>query len=322
VKVFAEAIKINFISPVSEVYRKNSKMDTKNFQDEYWLGQQGVRFGKGEHSAFVYHSPGIPSMVLETKKKELLLNLDDMYDHRFFQIQGEDRKKGEIRHPSEYKSGESRQNTFSLVVGHSSHFMPRLMLQPYGYLATHIWTEHADNTTLATNRALYYGSDKINSAKDAKGGFVKYHIPVTKSVFYSNPYYYKHPDMGVAIKEDADYLAFLDDLYSHGIEIAMHNVHPYMNPTRETLEQALAFMRKRFHTVTWIDHGDLATNFSFQGLDKRSPSYAEDLWKKMEFGIFGNIVLRILPLFTMTSICFKQKTGMSSRPHCIGSTQP
>ena len=61
------------------------------------------------------------------------------------------------------------------------------MKNPAGYEAAYIWTEHADYTDISTNRATYFGSEKIINADSATGGFVYFNIPVTKSVFYANP---------------------------------------------------------------------------------------------------------------------------------------
>lgn len=56
-----------------------------------------------------------------------------------------------------------------------------------GKLQQMIWTEHADYTDLQTQRAVNFGADTIEHATQARGGFVANKIPVTKSVFFSNP---------------------------------------------------------------------------------------------------------------------------------------
>ena len=61
------------------------------------------------------------------------------------------------------------------------------MKNPAGFEATYIWNEHADFTDIKTNRATYFGSENVIHPDNAIGGFVKYNIPVTKSVFYDNP---------------------------------------------------------------------------------------------------------------------------------------
>ena len=53
VEVIREALLFELNLPVSEVYKKNRKRDTRNFSDEYWLQRQGVFFSDDENSVFV-----------------------------------------------------------------------------------------------------------------------------------------------------------------------------------------------------------------------------------------------------------------------------
>jgi len=286
VKVFREAIDLAFKPQVTEVYRKNRIADTRWFQSYYWLDHEGVRFGAGKQCAFLYHTPEVSSLELNTGKRDLLVNLDHMDDHHYVQqIQGN--QVGKVRHPSEYHALQERMNSFSLVVGYQPKVMPRFMSQPYGYLATHVWTEHADDQTLETNRAIYFGSEKITDASKSIGGFVKYGIPVTKSVFYSNPYYKQDGHSSIAIQQRPDFLSFLDQLQARGNEIVLHTLYPYeIRHYQPTTEQALAFMKNRFDSVTWIDHGYLTSSFAFDGLDIKSPHYLANLWEKYDTRYF------------------------------------
>ncbi|USG64830.1 hypothetical protein NDK47_22315 [Brevibacillus ruminantium] len=285
-KVFRESLVLGFAQRVSEVYRKNRKVDALSTQARYWLDREGVRFGQGKQTALVYHTPHISSLELLTVQNQLQVNLDHMSDHRYVE-ELEGKQVGKVRHASEYKATEERINSFSLVVGYQPILMPRLMNQPYGFLATHVWTEHADEQSLASNRAVYYGSEKVESPDKAVGGFVKYGIPVTKSVFFANPYYRPQNPINVAISESPEFLAYLKDLRKRGMEIGLHTVYPYeFHLYRDVADRVLDTMKKEFDSVTWIDHGYLKNSFGFQGLNIKTPYYLADLWKKYDTRYF------------------------------------
>lgn len=277
VQVFYEDLLLRFEPEVNKVYRKNRKTDTRRFQNTYWLDRQGVQFGEGNESALIYHTPEVSSLFLDTKDKQLTVHLDHDQDHRFFQAY-ETRSTGKVRHAAEYSRGEQRHNHLRILLGTEPTALPRLMLQPHGYLATHVWTEHADEGIMRSHRAVYYGSEQIMDADLAVGGFVKYQIPVTKSVFYSNIGYGKQHPIDVAIVEEPEFLPFLKDIYAQGSEIVLHSVHPRGSPTPELLEKALKFMYEHFKAKTWIDHGHINATFAFQALEKNSPHYIGKLW--------------------------------------------
>ena len=286
VRVFREAYTLHFRPPVSEVYRKNRVVDRWFLQPHYWLDREGAKFGRGNLSALLYHTPGVSSLELFPKQKQLVVNLDHMGDHRYVQ-QTVNSYVGKVRHPSEYKAAEEHTNAFSLVVGHEPQIMPRFMSQPNGYLATHVWTEHADEQSLALNRAIYFGSEKVSNADTAVGGFVKYRIPVTKSVFYSNPYYQEGGRSHVAIQQNKEFLAFLDHLHQRGHEIVLHTLYPFeFVHYQSTTDEALRFMKSRFGSKTWIDHGYLKASFAFDGLDIRTPHYLANHWEKYDTRYF------------------------------------
>ena len=80
-KVAREALIVQFDLPVNEVFRKNGVMDTENFSPEYCLNRQGVKFGRGERQAMIYHTPGVSSLQLDYEKNTLLINLEYCKDH-------------------------------------------------------------------------------------------------------------------------------------------------------------------------------------------------------------------------------------------------
>ncbi|CAM3221569.1 hypothetical protein EDM52_06060 [Brevibacillus invocatus] len=261
-------------------------VDTRGFQSHYWLDHEGVRFGAGKQSALLYHPLKVSSLELDTGKKELIVNLDHMGDHHYVQ-QTTSNQVGKVRHPSEYRTNEERVDSFSLVVGYQPKVMARFIIQPYGYLTTHVWTEHADEQTLESNRAIYFGSEKSTQASQAVGGFVKHRIPVTKSVFYSNPYYKPYLRSHIAIEQHPQFLPFLDELHKQGNEIVLHTLYLFeLRHYQSTTENILAFMKNRFGSVTWIDHGYLKSSFAFDGLDKKTPHYLAQMWEKYDTKYF------------------------------------
>ncbi|MGG4446402.1 hypothetical protein ABEX29_05215 [Brevibacillus porteri] len=206
--------------------------------------------------------------------------------YRYVQ-QGSTNQVGKIRHASEYRANDERTNSFSLVVGYQPKLMLRFMSQPSGFLATHVWTEHADKQTLQTNRAVYFGSEKITSSAQATGGFVKHRIPVTKSVFYSNPYFQAKSPVNVAIAQCPEFLQFLDDLNRNDNDMGLHTLYPYkIRHYQKTTEDALQVMKDHFQSSTWIDHGYLKSSFAFNALDNQTANYLAHQWKKYDTSYF------------------------------------
>lgn len=306
VKVFNETLALTFADNVREVYRKNRKVDTEQFQEEYWLDKQGVRFGRGKRSVLIYHVPDISSLYLKTYQKQLRIHLEDLHDHRFSRDSCELAYNGtslrimDAYHAAEYTCGQVRVNRFTLTIGNSPSVLPRMMLNPHGFLAGMAWTEHADKSTLASHRAVYHGDERIEQAQAAVGGFVKYGVPVTKSVFYCNPLQRSYQGLiplrgeqdselvpQVALKENEEFLRFLKGLQVLGHEICLHGVSPSsLDETRERLEEAVRFMSETFRPKTWIDHGRNHCNFCGDGLDPASPYYAADFWKQHDTTYF------------------------------------
>jgi len=297
------ALVLESAQQVTEVFRASRKSDTAVFQDEYWLAQQGVAFGEDGHSLLIYHTPQVSSLQLNTKNNWLAINLDYEKDHPFlhFPLDNDTTDYKQDWSASTYRKGNKRVNLLSIYVGVATGSLPRFMKNPAGFLATYIWTEHADFTEIRTNRASYYGSEKINNPKDATGGFIKYNIPVTKSVFYDNPDKITNTEIsnGVftgqesAIRTDKDFHDFLEQISSRDIEICLHTPEQFTTtPTR--LKKALKFFRGHYGSVSWIDHGynnHLENNredLMCDGLLKRSPYYAARLWKKYGVKYFWN----------------------------------
>jgi len=297
------AILLKSKQKVSEVFRSNRKSDKDNFQQEYWLDKQGVMFGEGENSLLIYHTPDISSLQLAANDNLLLINLDYEKDHPFlhFPLNNDSTDYMEDWSASKYDKREKRTNSFNLNVGIKTKSLPRLMKNPSGFLATYIWTEHADFSNIRTNRATYFGSEKINHPENSTGGFIKYNIPLTKSVFYDNPDGITNTEISEgnftglesAIQTDTSFHTFLMQIKDRDIEICLHTPEQFTT-TPEQLENALSFTKENFVSVSWIDHGynnhieNNREDLMCDGLLKRSPYFAAGLWEKYGVRYFWN----------------------------------
>ena len=298
-----EALAFKFDVPVSEVYKKNRKVDTgDDVKSEYWLQKQGVKFGDGPRSALIYNSQGVSSLQLNTDKSLLFVNLDYNLDHPFINIpfQADGGKRWNDLSSSKYSKGSVRTDSVSLYFGHVPDFLPRLMLVPKGYLAGHVFTEHADGGgTMEPHLAAYLGSDSIIDINKARGGFVGHKIPVTKSVMFSDSYgMLSDSTIGEGTVWNRMKF-FLDKLYETGLyDICLHTPED-LNSNRQVLEEAIAFMKDRYDTRSWIDHGmyDGTINrecFVCDGLNPESDYYAADLWEKHDTRYFWSSAVELI----------------------------
>lgn len=299
VEVSRSALLIEYAMPLQEVLRANRKSDINEFQNEYWLDKQGFSLSNGSTLLAVYHSSDVSSLQLNTQTHLAVINLDYEKDHPFlrFPLDADtfDYKINEST--SLYNRGGKRDNSFKIFAGIKPERLPRFMKNPNGYLATYIWSEHADWGDIRTHRATYFGSEKVVDADSAVGGFVKYNIPVTKSVFYDNPDSVTNTmasdslftSLESAIKTDTAFAGFLHQVHQKGNEICLHTPEQFTT-TPERLASALAYMQKYFNSPSWIDHGynNLASNNREDFVCDGPLNYAAPLWKKYGIHYFWN----------------------------------
>ena len=151
-----------------------------------------------------------------------------------FPLLGKNKNKFEDHSASVYTIGDSISSSFTFFSVEPDFINARLLTNPYGYLSSFIWTEHADFSDLRIQKAVYLGSENVNQLNDATGGFLKYSIPVTKSIFYSNPDKINNsekagffPGPSASYKETPDFRNFLRLLDESGIEICLHTPDHY-----------------------------------------------------------------------------------------------
>ncbi len=296
VTVNRESLVMKYEVPVTEIFKKNGKSDNRNFNSEYWLAKQGVKFGEAYHSALIYHTPGISSLQLNVADSLLFINLDYSKDHPFINIpyQADGQGKWTDCSPSRYYRNAVKTDSVSFYVGYLPPGIPRIMLLPDGYVAGHVFTEHADGgKRIEPHLAAYFGSDSIKDIKNAVGGFAGHKIPVTKSVMYcdSNG---KLSDPSAGEASDWNRMAsFLDQLNETGLyDICLHTPED-LSSDRRTLSEAIPYMKQRYSTRSWIDHGMFDGNinrecFVCDGLNPASEFYAGDLWKEYDTRYFWN----------------------------------
>ncbi len=297
------ALAIGFHDEVQSIMRKNSHVHKSDFQDEYYLDRHGMIAGESIRTLALYHLNGLSSAQLHTENKLLLLNLDYYRDHPMMHFPLREDTLNYFHDLSAARSGRRQKMThhFHLYAGLDLHEIPRFMPVPDGFEAAVIWTEHADWTDIRTHRAVNFGHEDIADAEDAIGGFVKYNIPVTKSVFFDNPDSIRNDAASnglftgyhASLRSDTAFFDLLKQLHLRGHEICLHTPEQYTS-TRRKMTEALSFMQYHFGSVTWIDHGYNNTphnnreNLVCDGLLPASPHYARDLWQAFGVRYFWN----------------------------------
>ena len=302
VSLYRHSVYFGYALPLKEVERKNKLADTTEFQMEYWLNKEGFILSNENTALVLYRPHDLSSIQLDVKHNTAILNIDFAPDHPMlhYPLLKKSIGKFEDISPSVFKVKDTLYGRFELITTLNTVKVPRLLSNPYGYLSSFIWTDHADYTDLRTNKAVYYGSEEINRPDQTIGGFLKYSIPVTKSIFYANP---DKVDNSVKVKfmkgaeasfkESEEFKVFLKQLHENNFEICLHTPDHFTS-RRKLLEEAMEVMNKEFTPVSWIDHGyDNAESSNREdlmcdGTDSSSKWYSANLWKKYGLKYFWN----------------------------------
>lgn len=237
-------------------------------------------------------------LLVDGENFTLRYNLDDYRDHRYCRYLDPDRRRTEMgemvmemRSVTSRTRGEVASQYCCLHIGSIPPIRPRVMHIPNGYEALLLWTEHADRASLESHRAVYFGRSDISKADEAVGGFVYHCIPVTKSVFWSNPSGQpcstSHRVPQVALADNDDFKILCQDLAKLGYEICVHAPHP-KNGTPEAGPETARQFAKLFGSTTWIDHSSRIVHYglSGQGLNQKSPYYMKNAWEETGFHYF------------------------------------
>jgi hypothetical protein len=291
----------------TEVFTPNGIVAKTPFpQDEYWLGNEGAKFGTGSRACWLYHVPGVSSLQVYVPRNQLWINLDYFMDHPTIRIpfrqDGTARWEDKSRRPC--RTGESLRCGFVLHVGAEPKFLPRLLFQPEGKLSTFVWTEHACHTAFPVHRALCFGRSDISKIDDAVGGFCFHHVPITKSVHYSNDTQMTNAGHTIhfagpmtAITNTEGFGDFLRQVAESGlVEVCLHCRDPQSSSRADNLT-ALQAMSEDFAAKSWIDHiwcrpdGNVSGSreaFSCEGYVEDSPGYIGDLFERFGVRYFWN----------------------------------
>lgn len=294
VKIERLAMMLPFRYGEFEVYDDYMRVVIDSLREgEYYLDKEGFSLEINGKQLNLYHPEKLSSMQLDLKKRMVFLNLDYEKDHPFVHFPFDDDTSDYFVDKSmrEVEKGDVVKASFVLSVTQPVD-LPRIMPIWDGFESSIIFTEHADWTDIRTHRAVCFGSEDVSCADSAVGGFVYYGIPVTKSVFYCNPdsvrnvvKNYEFPDLHSTITTDSLFFDFLKQLKDKDFDVCLHTPEQYTT-TALNLSEALAFMKGNFDSPSWIDHGynnsseNNRENIVCDGLDKSSPYYICDLWRK------------------------------------------
>lgn len=291
----AEIIRASLIIPVRDndyiLYRKNLHLDSIDYQNVYYLDQEGFSIIYEDKQLNLYHPEKLSSIQFDTKNGMAYLNMDYYCDHPLIQYPLMDDTVDYYIDKSARSVKKYSELTSSFFISMTDRTdLPRIMPIMDGYESAFIWTEHADWTDIKTHRATYFGNEDIVDADNAVGGFVYYDIPVTKSVFYNNPdsivnkdINKEFPGLQSTIMTDDSFLDFLKQLKLKDFDICLHTPEQYSS-NQDNLTKALSFMKDNFGSLSWIDHGynngklNNREDLVCDGLDPESSCYVEKLW--------------------------------------------
>lgn len=295
VTLWRNSLVTSFVDSVHAVIRQSGLLDTKSFQSEYYLRNGGVIFGENERTVMMHNSLQLSSSQLNTQKGQLFLNLDLATDHPLlhYPLNPDTLDYFVDLSAATIQKRQCVSGSFSFFFGLESNAVPRFLWVPYGYDAAFVWTEHADWTDIATQRAVNFGRSNLVRPADAVGGFIGYGIPVTRSIFYANPDGIRNRQASdglftgfhATLTSDSAFANLMLQLYDEGHEICLHTPEQFTS-TPAMLRKALKDMQLRFKSVNWIDHGynnkaeNNRENLCCDGLDPQSPVTARRLWKK------------------------------------------
>lgn len=267
-----------------------------------WLEKQGAYFGKGDASFFVQHVPGISSLSLRQKGHSLRFSLFSSKDRPLPRRDKTFLMGYRLDNPVRLSRGKNFIARWNLYAG----FLPREIalpgFAPDGRKAVHIWTEHGCQTVLEAHIASGLGSSRARRAEDAVGGFVKFQVPLTKTIFVDNeddesvfdPFGKLGQRPQLSMNQDAKFEDYLGILSSQPqIEIGLHCCRPYSTSPDEYPRRLERFLK--FKPAVWIDHiwfrddGHMSgcrEAASSEGRDRKSDYFSTEVLAALGFRYF------------------------------------
>lgn len=293
-KVLRQALVVPLAERPEYVTDDKALMHQTGNSKSYYLGQGGFVSGLSDRRLSLFQSRHLASIQLDMKPSRLVANLSYAHAHPLIHYPKDENRQDyfEDLSSSVFKKKQELEGSFTLWPGQGNNHMPRLMPFPNGAEAAVVWTEHADWTDLRTHRAVHFGCDTVKSPEQAVGGFDRYGIPVSKSVFYHNHERItnnkasegRFPGLHASL-EDSTFRAFIGQLSANGHEIGLHTPEQHSS-TRQWMKQALSFTKTHYQSSMWIDHGynnhPIANreNMVGDGLLKGRRHYSASLWRR------------------------------------------
>ena len=213
------------------------------------------------------------SMVLQPKNNsfsELILYFDDERNHPFHYYK--DYHKIFNLDETKRVAGETISYYVTFSVNNSEKYIAK-MRQPYGSLATLIFTEHPDGENVKKSRATAYGYSDISDPAYGTKGILGNNLTWTKGIFVYD--FVDHPTD--ALMEKPEYKALIDQMYLDGVEIVPHTMT--WNTDNRTIVSSGLDVLDQYNACNWIDHG-LRKNFETlgaQGWNIQSEYYIMDM---------------------------------------------
>lgn len=293
-KVLRQALVVPLAERPEYAIDDKALMSQTGNSKSYYLGQGGFVSGKNERRLSLLQSRHLAGIQLDMNPARLVANLSYAHAHPLIHYPKDESRQDYFEDQSSpiLKKRQELEGYFALWPGQGNIHMPRLMPLPYGAEGSVVWTEHADWTDLRTHRAVHFGCDTIKSPEKAVGGFDRYGIPVSKSVFYHNPGQITNkkaseghfPGLHASLADSA-FRTFIGQIYAKGHEIGLHTPEQHSS-TRQWMKEALSFTRNHYQSAFWIDHGYSnhpnanRENMVGDGLIKGIRHYSADLWRK------------------------------------------
>ena len=138
----------------------------------------------------------------------------------------------------------SQENTKLYLMDGRDYVPSRIMLQPNGYNASMLFSNHPDGDTMKTRRTVHYGASNISDVIYGTKGITARGIKVDWGVF---------TNLALQWLADPEYKSFLQLLKSSGSEIVPHSIH-VGEDHRSDAVTALPELKNNFAPSNWIDH--------------------------------------------------------------------
>ena len=271
--------RFDFIVPAqsAQVVARDLQLIDFDTTQAYWSDADTPKVVKFSNGLFFGGNDTVDSMQLRVSESDSRLSFYSDYEENHPHYTYVIGAKGETVYNNQNKRAADEVSSVSIffAINPNSPLKPLIKTrQPYGYDATLVFTNHADNETIEAVNAVSYGTEDIADPDYGTKGVVGRGLGWTKSVFVSgvnDPY---------ADLEDEDYKSLTDKMYEDGVEIIAHTITTGTD-SREAVQGGLRIL-SQYQAKNWIDHGggngnDNREVLALQGAVRDSNNYILDL---------------------------------------------